>query len=103
MVRRFQPVRESQYRNVWLEYQPTAGTIHESFTWSKIGKSRKNQGLTVQTSAPRPLQPYYFGTTSSFFTEKTFGTPLARMPARFLSASVSTTPTNVTFPFLTMT
>src|ERR1700740_613946 len=33
-----------------------------------------------------------------FFTEKVFGTLLARRPARFLSPSLSTSPSSVTFP-----
>ena len=41
-------------------------------------------------------------TTRLFFTEKTLGTPLARRPARFLSVSLSTTPSSVTVPFFTM-
>jgi hypothetical protein len=40
-------------------------------------------------------------TTRLFFTEKTLGTPLARKPARFLSVSLSATPSKVTFPFFT--
>jgi len=35
-------------------------------------------------------------------TENTLGTPLARMPAMFLSASLSTTPSSVTWPFFTI-
>jgi hypothetical protein len=35
-------------------------------------------------------------------TEKTPETPLARMLAMFLSASLSTTPSRVTWPFFTM-
>ncbi len=45
-----------------------------------------------------PLPP----TIRLFFTEKTFGTSLARRLARFLSLSLSTTPSRVTFPFFTM-
>src|SRR5262249_58021461 len=45
---------------------------------------------------------YSFVTTRLFFTENTFGTPFARIPARFLSASLSTTPSSVTFPFFTI-
>jgi hypothetical protein len=41
-------------------------------------------------------------TTNSFFTEKTFGTPFVRMLTRFLSPSLSTTPTKVTCPFFTI-
>jgi hypothetical protein len=44
----------------------------------------------------------YFDTTRLFVTENTFGTPLARRPARFLSVSLSATPSSVTFPFFTM-
>src|SRR5258708_27192445 len=40
--------------------------------------------------------------TKLFFTEKTLGTWLARKPATFLSVSLSTTPSSVTFPFFTM-
>jgi hypothetical protein len=54
---------------------------------------------------PRLALAIYFpppSTCKLFFTEKTFDTPLARRFARFLSASLSTTPSSVTFPFFTM-
>src|SRR5579863_9302810 len=50
----------------------------------------------------RPNSMLYFGTTRLFFTENTFGTPFARRPARFLSVSLSATPSRLTFPFFTM-
>jgi hypothetical protein len=43
----------------------------------------------------------YFATTRLLVTEKIPGTPRARIPAMFLSASLSTTPSRVTFPFFT--
>lgn len=43
-----------------------------------------------------------FITTKLFLTEKTLGTLLARIPAVFLSVSLSATPSSATFPFLTM-
>jgi len=54
---------------------------------------------------PRRALSTYFPpptTCKLFFTEKTLGTPLARTPATFLSLSLSTTPSSVTFPFFTM-
>src|SRR2546430_15427442 len=41
-------------------------------------------------------------TIKLFFTEKILRTALARRYARFLSASLSTTPSSVTLPFFTM-
>jgi len=48
------------------------------------------------------LASNYEPTTRLFLTENTFGTPFARMPARFLSPSLSTTPSSVILPFLTI-
>ena len=44
----------------------------------------------------------HFCAASSLVTLNAPGTPLAAMPARFLSPSLSTTPTRVMFPFFTM-
>jgi hypothetical protein len=46
--------------------------------------------------------PYSFTTCRLFVTWKVPGTPLARRPAIFLSPSLSTTPSSVTWPFFTM-
>src|SRR5256885_15419028 len=45
---------------------------------------------------------YDEATTRLFLTENTLGTLFARMPARFLSASLSVTPSSVTLPFFTI-
>jgi hypothetical protein len=44
----------------------------------------------------------YFSMRRLLVTENTPETPLARIPAMFLSASVATTPSSVTFPFFTI-
>jgi hypothetical protein len=64
---------------------------------SSIGGRHSN--LSIHTNG---LTSNYFATTRLFFTEKTFGTWLARKFAKFLSISLSTTPSSVTFPFFTM-
>ena len=51
---------------------------------------------------PIPSTVYEGTTCRLFVTEKLPGTPLATIPARFLSASLSTTPSSVTRPFFTM-
>jgi len=48
------------------------------------------------------LRRYLEATTRLFFTLNTFGTPLARKFAKFLSASVSATPSSITLPFFTI-
>ena len=62
---------------------------------------RRTQSLYL-APVPARAQRLYFSTRRLLVTPKTPETPLARMPATFLSASVATTPANVTFPFLTM-
>ena len=62
------------------------------------------QSRRIQKMNPTALEPhsFYFETTRLFVTENTFGTPFARSPARFLSVSLSATPSSDTFPFFTM-
>ena len=57
---------------------------------------------TGMAALNREIAAAYFDTTRLFFTENTFGTPFARKPAKFLSVSLSATPSSVTFPFFTM-
>jgi hypothetical protein len=64
---------------------------------------RSRQGVPLMTSAPAgSRQDCCFSTRRLLLTENTPDTPFARMPARFLSASVATTPSRRTLPFLTM-
>ena len=50
----------------------------------------------------RAVTSQFFTIVRLLVTEKAPDTPLARMPAIFLSASLSTTPSRVTWPFLTI-
>ena len=70
------------------------------------GTGRYRRRATRSVIGPEPkFFPHYRafpGTTRLFLTENTPGTPLARIPAKFLSDSRSTTPSSVTFPWFTM-
>jgi hypothetical protein len=68
----------------------------------KLKVTRPRRGTPAWRRSPNSFRSYFAGTTRLFFTENTFGTPLARRPARFLSVSLSATPSSVTFPLFTM-
>lgn len=69
---------------------------------SQKEKSRQNDQKPAVAALRLVNELRYLLTTRLFVTENTFGTPLARNPARFLSLSLSATPSSVTFPFFTM-
>src|ERR1700722_3167108 len=71
---------------------------------TRPGGSKKRCRKTVWQTlpVPAPADCYGFTTCKLLSTEKTVATPLARSAARFLSASLSTTPSSVTCPFFTI-
>ena len=69
---------------------------------SEVACAAKWKGAAASVRTP-PADVFYFGgTTRLLVTEKTPDTLLARTPAKFLSPSLSTTPSRVTLPFFTM-
>jgi len=68
------------------------------FDWRSGGVRR----LAGSPCHVRGASYFDFATSRWLVTEKTPETPLARRLARFLSPSLSTTPSRVTFPFLTI-
>src|SRR5581483_3548122 len=77
-----------------LQRLRAAGRRIESLT----DTAGKQSGCAVKS------QPHHYccATRRLFVTEKMPGTLFARTPAKFLSASLSTTPSRVTCPFFTM-
>src|SRR5260370_20928870 len=76
--------------------------MHRGVVRNKTGPGARAQALYCTWNQKlSPNQRLLFA-TRLFFTSKTFGTPFARKPARFLSASLSTTPSRLTCPFSTM-
>jgi OmpA family len=65
-------------------------------------KTAEASGKNEHADAPAKTEHYDFTTCRLLVTPKTPDTPFARMPAVFLSASLSTTPSRVTLPPLTM-
>src|ERR1700691_3306303 len=77
--------------------RPPVSTAHASLR-ARHSLSAARQSLNCATGHARD----HFTTTRLLVTENTPGTPLARMLAMFLSASLSTTPSSATWPFFTM-
>ncbi len=70
---------------------------------AKVTSRPPPRGLRPRRVPPtRHAQTGYFSTVRLLVTPKTPETPLAAMPAMFLSPSVETGPSSVTLPFFTM-
>jgi|SRR5580658_9817743 hypothetical protein len=97
MVRGFHRVRDSQWP------QNLVGILTRCLRRLPNEKSRRTlEKYGRDGSKIQKMCCDYLLTTRLFVTENTFGTPFARNPARFLSVSLSATPSSVTFPFFTI-
>ncbi len=96
MVRGFHRVRVSQ----WVLF--LVGILTRPFPWLPKRKEPPGPSKIQARRLNLSNSSDYLLTTRLFVTENTFGTPFARNPARFLSVSLSATPSSVTFPFFTM-
>lgn len=83
-----------------FRFPPTRCT-HDYRTDRELPEKQFPSGAEFRLDYSLPC--FYFSLTISrlLVTPKTPETELARIPAMFLSASLSTTPSSVTFPFLT--
>ena|SRR5713226_6304216 len=95
----------------WIVYELRDGKVERG---ARKRRSFRHRGGFKNEAGPRYATllrqhrehakepPSYFLTTRLFFTSNTFGTVLARNPARFLSVSLSTTPSKLRCPLFTM-